>query len=128
MEVYRRIVRRGVLIVLSDFLDPSPEVWKSIDLFRKSQFDVMLFHIVHPEEIELPDVPMARFRESEGGSGQFNAEPDVVRALYRKRFAAFLSSVQAGARTRGCDWYLARTDSDPYIFLKHCFLTRENRR
>ena len=128
MEVYRRVVRRGVRVGLSDFLDPSPEVWKSIDLFRHSQFDVMLFHIVHPEEIELPDVPMARFRETEGGHGQFNTEPDVVRELYRQRFAAFLSEVEAASKTRGCDWYLARTDTDPYLFLKHCFLAREARR
>jgi len=128
MEVYRRVTRRGVLIVLSDFLDPSPDVWKSMDLFRRSKFDVMLFQIVHPEELELPDVPMARFRETEGGSGHFNTEPELVRELYRKRFAAFLSEIEAGSKTRGCDWYLARTDTDPYLFLKHCFLARESRR
>lgn len=90
MDVYRRLVRRGVLIVMSDFLDPSPAVWKSVDLFRRSQFNVTLFHVVHPEEQELPDVPMARFHETEGGGGHFNAEPDVLRDLYRKRFAAHL--------------------------------------
>jgi len=125
MEVYRRVVRRGVLVVLSDFLDPSPQVWKSIDLFRRSKFDVMLFHVVHPEEIELPDVPMARFCETEGGSGRFSAEPEVVRILYRQRFAALLAETEGHAKTRGCAWYLARTDTDPYLFLKHCFLARE---
>ncbi len=128
MEVYRRITRRGVLIVLSDFLATSDSLWKSMDLFRRSQFDVMLFHVVHPEEIELPDVPMARFHHTEGEGGSFDAEPDVVRELYRRRFAGFLSEVEAGAKTRGCDWYLARTDTDPYLFLKHCFLAREARR
>jgi len=128
MEVYRRVVRRGVLVLLSDFLDASPQLWKSIDLFRRSQFDVMLFHVVHPEELELPEVPMARFRETEGGRGAFNTEPDVVRELYRKRFAAFLSEVEAAAKQRGCDWYLARTDADPYVFLKHCFLARQHKR
>ena len=128
MEVYRRIVRRGVLIVLSDFLAPARALWKSLDLFRRSQFDVMLFHVVHPEELELPDVPMARFRETEGAAGSFSTEPDAVRELYRRRFADFLSEVEAGAKTRGSDWYLARTDVDPYLFLKHIFLAREARR
>lgn len=127
-EVYRRVTRRGVLIVLSDFLDSSPALWKSVDLFRKSKFDVMLFHVVHPEEVELPDVPMARFTGTEGEGVTFNTEPDTVRALYRDRFSAFLAEVEAAARTRGCDWYLARTDTDPYVFLKHCFLAREARR
>lgn len=96
MDVYRRLSRRGVLIVLSDFLDPSRDVWKAIDLFRRSQFDVMLFHVAHPEEQELPDVPMARFRDPEGSSGSFMTEPDMVRELYRRRFAAHLASVNMG--------------------------------
>jgi uncharacterized protein (DUF58 family) len=122
-EVYRRISRRGVLIVMSDFLDPSPELWTAVDLFRRSKFDVMLFHIMHPEELELPDVPLARFENPEG-EGRFDAEPAVLRELYRERFARFLDTVEAGARTRGCDWFPARTDTDPYLFLKHCFLAR----
>ncbi|MFW5857680.1 MAG: hypothetical protein ACOCX4_07375, partial [Planctomycetota bacterium] len=124
-EVYGGVRRRGVLVVLSDFLDSSPELWKAVDLFRKSQFDVMLFHVVHPEEIELPDVPMARFTATEGPAARFDAEPEVLREVYRERFARFLAEVEGAARTRGCDWFLARTDVDPYLFLKRCFLERE---
>lgn len=127
MEVFRRIRRRGVLIVLSDFLDAGGTTWKAIDLFRRSQFDVLLFHVVHPEEIDLPDVPMARFVGAEHERGSFAAEPDVVRRVYRERFVHHLAQIEAGARSRGCDWFLARTDADPYVFLKHCFLTREGR-
>ena len=39
---------------MSDFLDADARFWKSVDLFRRSRFDVMLFQIVHPEELELP--------------------------------------------------------------------------
>jgi uncharacterized protein (DUF58 family) len=124
-EVYARVVRRGVLVVLSDFLDSSPKLWTAVDLFRRSFFDVMLFHIVHPEEVELPEVPMARFLDTEGGDARFQTEPDVVRDLYRRRFAAFLRQIEGNCRARGCDWYLARTDADPYLFLQHCFLERE---
>jgi len=122
-EVYKRASRRGVLVVLSDFLSPSPGLWKSIDLFRRSMFDVMLFHVVHPEELELPDVAAARFIDTEGPE-RFAAEPDLLRDAYRERMAAFLSEVKAGAVMRGCDWYLARTDVDPYVFLERCFLER----
>ncbi len=124
-QAYRRVSRRGVLVVVSDFLDESSDLWQAIDLFRKSQFDVMLFHVVHPEELDLPDVPMARFVDPEGAAGVFNTEPHVVRQQYRQRFARFLSHVEANARTRGCDWFQVRTDADPYVRLKHCFLARE---
>lgn len=127
-EVFTRIKRRGVLVVLSDFLDVSPAFWKSIDLFRRSRFDVMLFQVAHPEELDLPALGAARFIESEGGSGKFNVEPAAVRALYRQRFDAFLSEMKANCQARGCDWFLANTAREPYGFLRDCFLERENGR
>jgi hypothetical protein len=124
-QVFTRIKRRGVLVVFSDFLDASPKFWKAIDLFRRSRFDVILFHVAHPEELELPELAAVRFLETEGGRGHFNAEPDAIRALYRKRFDAFVQEIKAGCQARGCDWYLAKTSDDPYGFLRNCFLARE---
>lgn len=124
-QVFARIKRRGVLVVFSDFLDVSAEFWKRIDLFRRSRFDIILFHVVHPEELDLPDVAAARFFETEGGRRHFNAEPDAVRALYRRRFDAFLQEIKASGKARGCDWFLAKTSDDPYRFLRDCFLERE---
>lgn len=125
-QVFSRTKRRGVLIILSDFLETSPRVWKAIDLFRRSRFDVILFQLVHPEELELPAVTAARFVETEGASGQFDVEPEVIRALYRQRFSSFVSEIKAGGITRGCDWYLAKTSDEPYRFLQNCFLARES--
>lgn len=125
-QVHRRTKRRGVLAVLSDFLDTGGTFWKSIDLFRRSRFDVMLFHIAHPEELELPAVAAARFLDPEA-AGVFNAEPDAIRALYRQRFDAHLNAVQGHCQARGCDWYLANTMDNPYAFLRNCFLARDQR-
>src|SRR5262249_47040449 len=107
--------------------DADERFWKAMDLFRRSRFDVILFHVVHPEELELPAVAAARFLESEG-PGHFNAEPDALRALYRRRFEAHLRQVQGHCQARGCDWFLARTSDDPYGFLRNCFLARETAR
>jgi uncharacterized protein (DUF58 family) len=124
-QLFSRTKRRGVLIVLSDFLEVTPEFWKAIDLFRRSRFDVMMFHIVHPEELELPDVATARFVECEG-AGQFNSEPPAIRELYRRRFAAHLQEIQGNCQARGCDWLMARTSDNPYQFLRDAFLARED--
>jgi uncharacterized protein (DUF58 family) len=124
-QVFARIKRRGVLVIFSDFLDVSAEFWKRVDLFRRSRFDVILFHVIHPEELDLPVLAAARFLETEGGKGVFNAEPDTVRSLYRGRFEAFLREIKADCRARGCDWFLAKTSDEPYRFLRNCFLERE---
>jgi uncharacterized protein (DUF58 family) len=126
-QIFTQTKRRGVLAVFSDFLDADARFWKAIDLFRRSRFDVMLFQVAHPEELELPAVAAARFLDTEG-NGYFNAEPDAVRALYRCRFDAFLSEIKANCQARGSDWYLAKTSDDPYGFLRSCFLARENAR
>jgi len=122
-QVFTQTKRRGVLAVISDFLDADARFWKAVDLFRCSRFDVMLFHIVHPEEMELPAVAAAQFQETEGG-GHFNVEPDAIRVLYRQRFEAFLSEIKANCQARGCDWHLAKTSADPCGFLRNCFLAR----
>lgn len=124
-QVFSRIKRRGVLVVFSDFLDVSASFWKRIDLFRRSRFDVILFHVAHPEELELPALNSARFLETEGGRGHFNAEPEAVRAIYRKRLDNFLREIKAGCQARGCDWFLANTGDEPYEFLRRCFLERD---
>jgi uncharacterized protein (DUF58 family) len=124
--VFTRARRRGVLAIFSDFLGATPRLWKAIDLFRRSRFDVMLFHIVHPEELDLPAVAAARFMDSEGAPGHFNAEPEAIRELYRRRFNAFIAEIKGGCAARGCDWYLANTADEPYRFLQTCFLAREN--
>ena len=85
----------------------------------------ILFHVVHPEELDLPDVRAARFLETEGGHGHFNAEPEVIRAQYRQRFEAFQQELKAACGARGCDWFQARTSDDPCRFLRNCFLERE---
>ena len=126
-QVFTRTKRRGVLAVLSDFLDTGERFWKAIDLFRRSRFDVMCFHLAHPEEIDLPVLAAARFLDPEG-SGHFNAEPDAIRALYRRRFDAHLTEIKANCVARGCDWFLAKTSDEPYQFLRNCFLARENTR
>lgn len=124
-QVFAQTKRRGILIVFSDLLDLDPRFWKSIDLFRRSRFDVMIFQIVHPEERELPDVSSARFLDTEG-DGFFNVEPDTARALYRRRFEEFVSEIKGNCQARGCDWFLASTADDVYGFLRRCFLAREN--
>lgn len=124
-EAHARSKRRGILVVLSDFLDADPGFWTSIDLFRRSRFDVILFQVAHPEEIDLPEVAAARFVQTEGLPGHFNAEPDAIRALYHERFALFLSEMKAGCQARGCDWHLATTTEDPCALLRRCFARRE---
>jgi uncharacterized protein (DUF58 family) len=126
-QVFKQTKRRGILAVFSDFLGSDDRFWKAVDLFRRSRFDVMLFQVAHPEELDLPDVASARFVETEG-TGHFDAEPEVVRELYRRRFEEFMGEMKANCQARGSDWYMTKTTDDPCHFLRNCFLAREKTR
>lgn len=127
-ELYRRAKRRGTLIIMSDFLSLDDVFWKSIDLFRKSRFDVMLFQVTHPEELSLPDVAMGRFVGTEGEPHHFDMAPNEVADAYRTAFENHVRQVEAHAAHRGCSWFQPRTDADPYLFLKQCLLAKERSR
>ncbi len=120
--VFSRVKRRGTLLFFTDFLDEQQRLWQALNIFRRSHFDVLLFQIVHPEEIELPAVPSARFIDPEDTRQRFVTEPALIRQLYIERFSAFLTEIEGHAHALGCDWYLARTDEDPYQFLERSFL------
>lgn len=123
-EIFSRSSKRGVVVIFSDFLGIDESFWRGVDLFRRTHNDVLLFQVLHPEELELPELSVARFIDCEGSGGSFTAEVDVVRQSYAAAIKAHLDLVQAGAATRGCEYYLARTDFDPYPFLKSCLLGR----
>ena len=121
--IYQRAQRRGIVFILSDLLSADEAFWRNVDLFRKSRHDVRIFQIVHPEELDLPELDSARFIDPEG-NGSFDAEPEAIRAEYRARFQAFLDETQSQCRARGCEWRLALTNENPCRFLRNSFLER----
>jgi hypothetical protein len=68
-NLFQQCKRRGVLIVMSDFLvDDLEVVFGSLRLFRNRGWEVITLHIVHPDEETLPEGAAYRFvgMENEG--------------------------------------------------------------
>jgi uncharacterized protein (DUF58 family) len=121
-SLFTRIRLRSILIVISDFFDQNSDIWRVINLFRRSRFDVLLFQVLHPEELNLPDMPSARFFDMEDRDLHFKVDIDAIREAYQAKLDRFIKSMKDNAAIRGCEFYLARTDMDPYKFIKRCFL------
>lgn len=119
--MFSRVRRRGMLMIFSDFFDENLSLWRLINQYRRSNFDVMLFHVLHPEELDLPDLSSVRFVDLENTKTRFRVDVRTVRGVYRKRIAAFLKKIKENAAIRGCDYFLVRTDQNPYHFIKQCF-------
>lgn len=113
-DLFSRFKRRGVLMVVSDFLVEDPEaVFASIRLFRHRRWEVVVLHVIHPEEERLPEGVAYRFEGLEN-DGQVDCSPGEVRAIYEERFAAHCAAVRGLALGAGCDYRRVST-AVPYL-------------
>jgi len=64
--LFPRLTRRGVLLVISDFLiDDLDSTFASLRCFRSRNFEVIALHLVHPDEERLPSGVAFRFEGME---------------------------------------------------------------
>jgi uncharacterized protein (DUF58 family) len=104
---------RGLLVLVSDFLDDDlPGLFHHVRLFRHRRFEVILFHVVHPEELTLPEGRAVQFYDLEG-PGVLEADPQDVHAGYTEAFAAHRETVRSMAIASGCEYELIDTRT-PY--------------
>ena len=113
-ELFERCRRRGVLLLMSDFLmDDLEEVFAALRLFRHRGWEVVILHLVHPEEERLPEAAAFRFEGMESRRPG-DCSPAEIRAAYRDRFAAHLAMVRQLALAGGCDYRRVST-AIPYL-------------
>ncbi len=113
-QLFERCRRRGVLMVLSDFLmEDAEDVFAALRLFRHRGWDIVVLHVVHPDEERLPEGMAYRFEGMEN-EGRLSCSPAEIRAAYRERFAAHLAMIRQLALAGGCDYRRVST-AIPYL-------------
>ncbi|NLE61795.1 MAG: DUF58 domain-containing protein [Planctomycetes bacterium] len=113
-ELFERSPRRGVLMLMSDFLDQDVEaVFSSLRLFRHQFWEVIILHVIHPDEERLPQGLAYRFDGLEN-EGHVDCSPADIRATYQQRFAAHVASIRTSALAAGCDYRRVST-AIPYL-------------
>jgi uncharacterized protein (DUF58 family) len=113
-ELFQRTGRRGVLLVISDFLmEDLDEVFAALRLFRHRQSEVIVLHLLHPDEERLPEGPAFRFAGLEN-EGSVDCSPAEIRLQYEQRFQAHLAAVRTLALAGGCDYRRVLT-AIPYL-------------
>ncbi len=121
-KLFEQAGRRGSLILISDFLfEDLEEAFADLRLFRHRRWEVVLLHLVHPDEERLPDGTAYRFVGLEG-EGEIEASPSDLRAEYDRRFTNHLEMVRSLAGGAGCDYRRVST-AIPYLQTLRGFLT-----
>lgn len=110
--VAERVGRRGVIAVASDLLDWTPEALQTLSQLGAKGHDIIVFHVLHPDELELPFSEAAYFEGLEG-EPDLEADPALLRESYQHRLDAFLEERRRQCTSAGARYTLARTDSPP---------------
>jgi len=124
-NLFGRLARRGVLLVISDFLvDDLERTFAAIRLFRHRHWEVIVLHLVHPDEERLPQGRAYRFVGLEN-EGLVDCSPAQIRRLYERRFEAHAAAVRTLALAGGCDYRRVST-AVPYLQTLGGFLVERN--
>jgi uncharacterized protein (DUF58 family) len=102
-ELAERIKRRGLVILLSDLMDHPSEVLLGLQHFRHRRHEVVVFHILDPDEIEFPYADTSTFVDMESGE-RLTTEPWEIAKRYRERLAAWSAQYARVCRENRIDY------------------------
>lgn len=102
-ELAERIKRRGLVVLLSDLMDKPSEVLSGLQHFRHRNHEVIVFHVLDPDEIEFPYHDTATFVDLESGE-RLTTEPWEIGARYRERLAAWQDQYRRACREQLVDY------------------------
>jgi uncharacterized protein (DUF58 family) len=105
-----QIRRRGLVVILSDCFDNLHNLTLALKHLRHKKHEVLLFHVLAPEEIEFPFHRPTQFFNLEVSNDRQLVDPSRLRAGYLERFSAFCRDLRERARGMGIDYHQLRTD------------------
>ncbi|MGN9812445.1 DUF58 domain-containing protein [Micromonospora sp. BQ11] len=104
--------RRGVAVVISDFLAPVPQWARPLRKLRV-RHDVLAIEVVDPRELELPDVGVLPVVDPETGElHEVQTADPRLRQRYAEAAAAQRAEISAALRGAGAAHLRLRTDRD----------------
>jgi len=105
-----QLKRRAMLIILSDCFDAMTPLLRALYHFRHKNHEVVLFHVLAPEEIEFPFRKWTQFRNLEISGNRLLVDPQRLRKEYLRNFQSFCTELRDNARKMQVDYHLLRTD------------------
>jgi len=105
-----QIKRRGMIVVLSDCFEAIEPLLGALRHFRHQHHEVLLFHILAPEEIDFPFSRWTQFRNLETSRDRQLVDARRLRSIYLENFNRFCQQLQTRARQIQVDYHLMRTD------------------
>ena len=99
-----------MVVLLSDCFDDADRLGRALRRLRYHRHEVMLFHVLAPEELEFPFGDATKFRDLERPGRDVLFDARRLREEYLRNFAAYRESLKTTAEDLHVDYHLLRTD------------------
>ena len=117
------LTKRGMVVLISDLLDDPDAVVGGLKHFQFRGTDVIVFHVLDPDEIDFPFDRATRFEDLETGD-EVTALPRTVRSHYLREIRSLIEHYRRQLGVSGIDYQLLRTDQPLELALMSYLSTR----
>jgi len=115
--------KRGLVVLVSDLLDDPEAVLRGLKHFQYRGTDVIVFHVLDPDELEFPFERATRFEDLETNE-EVMAVPGLVRAHYLREINQLIDRYRRELGAAGIDYQLLRTTDSLELALLAYLSTR----
>jgi uncharacterized protein (DUF58 family) len=107
-----RMTQRGLVVLISDLLDDPERIAQAIHHFRHRKHEVLVFHVLDPQEVAFDFEREAVYVDLETGE-RITTRPQELRPDYRARVNAWRDQIRQFCIEKRAD-YVPLTTDQPY--------------
>ncbi|MEE9258362.1 MAG: DUF58 domain-containing protein [Nitrospinaceae bacterium] len=124
-KLIERFQRRGMLILVSDLLARDDDIFKNLKLLCSRGLEIIVFHILHPDEMTLPFEGDTVF-ESLEDDPTIGLDPQDVRQAYQHTIKEKIRTLRTNCAGLGVDYVFLQTDKSLEQALSYYLLRRKS--
>jgi uncharacterized protein (DUF58 family) len=118
--------KRGLVLVVSDFLAPAESVLEAIRPLAHRGSDVVMMHVLDPEELD-PVLEDSRILVDLETGEEMEVSPEFATKEYPKRIRAHAEALREGAQSSRISYYLAVSNEPLDEALRRYLAVRQGR-
>ncbi len=122
-----RIRQRGMVILISDMFVDARQLAESLQQFRLRRHEVIVFHVMHHDELTFPFQENTQFRGLEVDT-RLLTEPRALRDSYLEAVKLYLAEIRRVCAGQGIDHVLLDTGQRLDVALSSYLAFRQKRR
>jgi hypothetical protein len=109
-DLGRRLMRRGLVILISDFLSPLDGLELALETLSQRGQEIIAFHLADPQEVRFDFTQPELFEDLETGQRVY-VDPAWLRDNYQRQMAEHLANVKLCCTSHGVAYHLLTLDT-----------------